>query len=236
MANTGNITVTERDMNPLSPTYDTTRTRTYQDFTRCLPDGIKIYFTDANRGYQYNCDEYHSLRTSDITGFGVGTASVRTASIGNCCTSISAQPTQNSGPEMAIFYGAVRLTTVVMADSVHLIGYAAFSGCTALNSIVMSQNIDTIGIGAFKGCTSMTSFEFSDVLTDIYGEAFNNCTGLTSITFHSTTPPTLHAYANNIFLNTNNCPIYVPSGSVSAYQNDSHWNRVADRIQAIPTP
>ena len=35
MANTGNVIVTERDINPFSPTYNTTRDRTYEDLTRC---------------------------------------------------------------------------------------------------------------------------------------------------------------------------------------------------------
>jgi len=35
MANTGNITVTEKDINPFSPTYNQERTRTYQDYERC---------------------------------------------------------------------------------------------------------------------------------------------------------------------------------------------------------
>jgi hypothetical protein len=44
----------------------------------------------------------------------------------------------------------------------------------------------------------------------------------------ATTPPSL---GSNVFGNTNNCPIYVPSGSVNAYKTASKWNSYADRIR-----
>ncbi|MBR5678842.1 MAG: leucine-rich repeat protein, partial [Paludibacteraceae bacterium] len=40
---------------------------------------------------------------------------------------------------------------------------------------------------------------------------------------------------NNIFANTNNCPIYVPAGSVDAYKAAENWSQYAGRITAIPT-
>jgi len=43
-------------------------------------------------------------------------------------------------------------------------------------------------------------------------------------------PPTL---GSSTFDDTNNCPIYVPSGSVNAYKSASGWSTYADRIQAI---
>ena len=234
MANTGNITVTERDMNPLSPTYNTTRTRTYQDFTRCIPDGVKIYFTTDNNAYQTPCNESTVLRFDDITRWGVSIQSVRSASIGNCVTAIGSSPNPwSSGPSNSIFQGAIRLRTAVMADSVHLIGYAAFAGCTALRSIVMSQGLDTIGYGAFLNCSSMDSFVLPSTVESIYTDAFRGCSDLTSITFESTTPPTL--YGLDHFNNTNNCPIYVPAASVDTYKAASGWSRYASRIQAIPT-
>jgi hypothetical protein len=38
----------------------------------------------------------------------------------------------------------------------------------------------------------------------------------------------------NAFSDTNNCPIYVPSGSVDTYKAADEWSNVASRIQAIP--
>ena len=60
---------------------------------------------------------------------------------------------------------------------------------------------------------------------------FYNCTSLTSVTIEATTPPTL---GNNVFYNTNECPIYVPSESVEIYKAANGWSNYASRIQAIP--
>ncbi len=35
-----------------------------------------------------------------------------------------------------------------------------------------------------------------------------------------------------MFISTNNCPIYVPAGSVEAYKAAQYWSDYADRIQA----
>ena len=37
-----------------------------------------------------------------------------------------------------------------------------------------------------------------------------------------------------MFNNTNDCPIYVPAGSVEAYKVAQYWSDYADRIQAKP--
>jgi hypothetical protein len=60
--------------------------------------------------------------------------------------------------------------------------------------------------------------------------AFHSCTGLNSITCEAITPPTLGDF---VFIETNNCPIYVPTASVNTYKAASGWSDYASRIQAI---
>ena len=67
-------------------------------------------------------------------------------------------------------------------------------------------------------------------VTTIGGYAFLDCSKLTSITINAETPPTLNEPS---FDNTNNCPIYVPAGSVDVYKSASGWSEYASRIQAI---
>ena len=61
---------------------------------------------------------------------------------------------------------------------------------------------------------------------------FKGCSGLESSTILATTPPTMGDF--NIFSNTNNCPIYVPTASVDTYKAASGWSTYESRIQAIP--
>lgn len=83
----------------------------------------------------------------------------------------------------------------------------------------------------FYGCNKLTSLFIPSNISSIGDSAFNGCSGLTSITVDSTTPPTLGG--TNVFDNTNNCPIYVPDASVSAYKTADKWSEYASRIKPI---
>lgn len=80
--------------------------------------------------------------------------------------------------------------------------------------------------------SAMTSAEIGSCVTSIGNAAFENCSSLTSITINAPTPPTLGS--DWVFFNTNNCPIYVPSGSINAYKNASGWSNYSSRITGIP--
>lgn len=154
------------------------------------------------------------------------------------------------------FAGCTKLTNIVFPSSMTSIRAASFSECTSLTSvtyaqgsqidyvtnnlynscvslqrIVLPNTVKTIGTSAFAG-SGLITIEIPAAVSGIQGSAFANCTGLTSITCLATTPPTL---GNNAFYNTADAPIYVPSGSVSAYLQASGWSTYASRIQAIPT-
>ena len=82
---------------------------------------------------------------------------------------------------------------------------------------------------AFANNKKIKSVTIPDTVTGVLGSAFRNCTNLESVTVYATTPPSL---GNWPFDDTNDCPIYVPSGSVNTYK--SAWPGYASRIQSIP--
>ena len=111
------------------------------------------------------------------------------------------------------------------------IGGSAFQSCKSLTSIDIPNSVTIIGSGAFLSCSGLISCTIGNGVTSIGVEAFYWCSSLTSATVNATTPPTLSGGA---FDSTNNCPIYVPSGSVEAYKSATNWSTYASRIQAIP--
>lgn len=146
-------------------------------------------------------------------------------------------------------------TSITIPSSVTTFGSGAFNSVSGLNSVTIdyasnatlrssqftSLSITSLTIGShptsigdsmFRKCTGLTTLVIPSNISSINGYAFDGCSGLTSITVHSVTPPTL---GSNAFNNTNDCPIYVPSGSVNAYKAASRWSDYASRIQAIPT-
>lgn len=154
-----------------------------------------------------------------------------------------------------VFYKTTAITNLTIGEEVSSIGYSMFEGCTNLHNFTIPSNVTNIGQYAFKDCsslteinipnsisvidngvfsgdTSLTSVTLGNNVTSIDSYAFEGCSGLVSVTINTVTPPTL--YNVNAFNYTNNCPIYVPSQSVSSYKSASVWSTLADRIQAIP--
>ena len=108
----------------------------------------------------------------------------------------------------------------------------AFYNCDKL--VVLSKipdEITNIGEKAFYNCNTLIEIELGNGITTIGAEAFANCSALTKIKINAIIPPVLED--ENVFDNTNNCIIYVPSESVSTYKTANIWNLFQNRIEAI---
>lgn len=123
------------------------------------------------------------------------------------------------------------LKSLVIPNSVTSIGDSTFSNCTGLTSIVIPNSVENIGTYVFNNCYSLKSLTIPNSVTSIGYYAFQNCSGLTEIILTSSTPPTL---GSSVFINTNDCPIYVPDESVNAYKTAStYWSTYSTRIKPI---
>lgn len=118
------------------------------------------------------------------------------------------------------------ITSVIIGDCVTNIGNSAFNNYRSLTSIDIPNSVTSIGQQSFYDCTSLTSCTIGNGVTTIGTYAFRNCTSLTSITITATRPPMI---GSSVFSYTNDCPIYVPCESVSAYKTE--WSTYASRIQ-----
>lgn len=77
---------------------------------------------------------------------------------------------------------------------------------------------------------NIVNAEIGEYVNDIDDYTFSGCSSLTSITVNALIPPTL---GNNVFDNTNNCPIYVPTQTIHLYKKYCKWVDYVDRIQTI---
>ena len=103
---------------------------------------------------------------------------------------------------------------------------------SAMTEAIIGDCVTSIGQWSFLGCSNMTACTIGSGVTSIGQYAFYNCSSLVGVTINRTSPPSLGNYAFN---GTGNCPLYVPSGSVSTYKSASGWSNYSSRIQAIPT-
>ena len=74
------------------------------------------------------------------------------------------------------------LTSVVIPDSVTVIGNGAFLNCTSLLSVTLGEGVEYIAVGAFAGCTSLEEITIPDSVLAIGELAFYECNLLTSVT------------------------------------------------------
>lgn len=119
-------------------------------------------------------------------------------------------------------------TAVTIANSVERIGLSAFMNAKWITEITLPSSLKTIDRECFAANFGFTSITIPSGVTSIGYHAFGYCTGLTSLTCEATTPPTL---ASGVFYkirsttsSISSIPLYVPSGSVAAYEAAAQWN------------
>lgn len=120
------------------------------------------------------------------------------------------------------FYSNTSLRTVRITDQETEILDNEFYGCTGLKKIWIGNGVTTIGNWAFSLCSSLTYFEFGSAMKTIGKEAFSDCANVTKIISHAATPPVCGSQALDD-INKWTCTLYVPDGSVGAYQQADQW-------------
>lgn len=120
------------------------------------------------------------------------------------------------------FYRNTSLRTVVITDKETEISENEFYGCTNLQSFSIGDGVITFGNWAFSGCSSLKSLSFGTKLKTIGQEAFSDCTAVTEIYSKAFTPPVCNTQALDD-INKWECKLYVPTGSVGAYQTANQW-------------
>lgn len=119
------------------------------------------------------------------------------------------------------------------------IGNSAFYQCTSLNTLDLSRctQLQSIGSSAFYQAP-LTSVTLPESLNEIGYQAFAGCSSLTEVYCYAKVPPTFKPStlesSNYLFSSpmTESGTLYVPAGSVEAYEADDYWGK-AFRILPI---
>lgn len=123
-----------------------------------------------------------------------------------------------------LFQKCYALASITIPGSLTTIGTYFVGTCDALTSVTMNRGITSIAVGAFAYNSALTYVIIPDSVTDIAG-AFSSCSGVGEYHVYPTTPPTLASRAFSGI--SSDCKIYVPAGSLSAYQSATNWSDYA---------
>jgi len=109
-------------------------------------------------------------------------------------------------------------------------------GKTTLTTILLPSSVTSIGYAAFANCSGLISVTIPSSVTSIGGVAFYYCSGLTSIYAYPTVPVNLSS-SPSVFdgVNTSTCTLYVPKGSLSAYQAANQWSAFTHIVEMTKT-
>ena len=113
------------------------------------------------------------------------------------------------------------LTTIAIPNSVTNIGSSAFEYCSSLTTIAIPNSVTNIGSSAFSKCSSLTNLTLGNSVENIGNSAFSGCL-LDSIYMLGKIPPLVDSsnFSNSQYMKSK---LYVPKGSLSAYQEAEIW-------------
>ena len=111
---------------------------------------------------------------------------------------------------------------LVIPNSVTSIGMVAFLYCTGLTSLSIGSAVTSIGNSAFAWCSNLTSLVINSSNMSLDDQSFQGCSNLNLMTIYSEIPPTIGS--NTFQYVSTDIPVYVPCGSINAYQSAEGWS------------
>lgn len=122
------------------------------------------------------------------------------------------------------------LREVTILGNLTTIGNYAFQYCSALRKITILGNLTSIGNYVFTYNYALSEFTVPSTVTSIGRSDFNGCGGIKSYYLCPITPPTLSN--TDVFTGIqSDCIIYVPVGSLEAYQTANNWSTYASYMR-----
>ena len=103
------------------------------------------------------------------------------------------------------------LKSVIMPNSITIIGNEAFYDCNSITSISIPNSVTTIGNEAFKFCSSLSSVTIPNSVITIGERAFEDCSSLTSVTI----PNSVSTIGNRAFMCCGLTSVTIPNSITS---------------------
>ena len=177
---------------------------TYMDDVINLCKNDEIWYTSVDRApiRLYRCTRYKILFHTYENGKGIIKFDRELKEIEDCC-----------------FWNNLKLRTVIIPNSVTIIGESAFKLCHNLSSIILPTNLELIGASAFHGCENLCQISFPDSVKKIGSYSFGWCKKLNSIKLNRVETIGMGAFSFCTALNTVYASPKITSIGIDAFIN-----------------
>ena len=130
------------------------------------------------------------------------------------------------------FFSCTQLQHVRLSNSLTRLPNDCFSYCSVLSDMDFGTGLEVIGEMAFYQCQSLTDIDLPASLDTLMEMCFSVCP-IASVTLRSTTPPVT---VNRVFSysQSNAIPVYIPCGTLAAYQVAPTWSNFTNLIETMP--
>lgn len=129
------------------------------------------------------------------------------------------------------FYQYKNLKSVQLPETVNAIGQSCFNSSKQLVSVNIPEGVSILQPQTFYYCSALVDITFPSTITTIKDSVVQNCTNLKTVTVLAQTPPTLYRTAT---FPTSVTTIYIPAGTLTAYQSATNWSAYASKFVELP--
>lgn len=215
------------------------------DSLRCVVMGDSVHTVDS--GAFSNCFRLDSVRVSPAL------RRLGSSALEHCAIHSIGLPDGLRTIGAGAFTHCESLEKLTMPHTVDSIGHDCFADCHSLQRVHLSNSLTHLPQESFLYCYALTDVDFGTGLRVIGESAFYQCQSLRSIvlpalldtmeymcfsvcpietvTLHATVPPVI---VNRAFSTSqsNATPIFIPCGTLDAYQASDSWNSFTNMIES----
>lgn len=140
---------------------------------------------------------------------------------------ISSSPFEQNVIE-GMFYDCPLETVYVGRDlDVYSAADTAFDDIETLTDVVIGNNVTIMNGSMFRNCTNLTNLTIGSSVAEIRQSALEGCSNIKKIQALNPIPPVINTTNQDCFSNSTfiDAIVYVPKGSLSAYQNADVWKK-----------
>ena len=130
------------------------------------------------------------------------------------------------------------LKSIELSEYLTEIPEFVFYDCSSMESVIVPDGVTSIGVSAFAHCTSLKEVKLGSKIKTISTYSFSSCPSIEKFTCLAPQPPICEIDNQGTFVGEDikKATLYVPEGSLTAYEFSSPWRYFGNFEETKPMP